>query len=32
MLEACWSSFGFGDIYLSRTYERDWSQNPPKAK
>ena len=26
MLDAWWSSFGFGDIYLWRTYERDWSQ------
>ncbi len=32
MLDAWWSSFGFGDIYLWRTYERDWSQPPPKAK
>jgi FecR protein len=32
MLDTWWSSFGFGDIYLWRTYERDWSQNPPKAK
>jgi hypothetical protein len=26
MLDTWWSSFGFGDIYLWRTYERDWSQ------
>jgi len=26
MLDAWWSSFGFGDIYLWRTYERDWTQ------
>jgi len=26
MLDAWWSSFGFGDIYLWRTYERDWFQ------
>ncbi len=32
MLDAWWSSFGFGDIYLWRTYERDWSQRPPDAK
>jgi hypothetical protein len=32
MLDAWWTSFGFGDIYLWRTYERDWSQPPPKAK
>jgi len=32
MLDAWWSSFGFGDIYLWRTFERDWSQPPPKTK
>jgi hypothetical protein len=32
MLDTWWSSFGFGDIYLWRTYERDWSQPPPNAK
>jgi hypothetical protein len=32
MLDTWWNSFGFGDIYLWRTYERDWSQPPPKAK
>ena len=32
MLDAWWSSFGFGDIYLWRTYERDWSQPSPNAK
>src|SRR5216684_2723735 len=32
MLDAWWSSFGFGDIDLWRIYERDWSQPPPKAK
>jgi len=26
MLDAWWNSLGFGDIYLWRTYERDWSQ------
>ena len=26
MFDAWWSSFGFGDIYLWHTYERDWSQ------
>ena len=26
MLDAWWSSFGFGDIYLWHMYERDWSQ------
>ncbi len=32
MLDNWWSSFGFGDIHLWRTYERDWSQHPPDAK
>ena len=32
MLDAWWTSFGFGDIYLWRTYERDWSQPPPNSK
>jgi hypothetical protein len=32
MLDAWWSSFGFGDIYLWRTYERDWSQGSPDSK
>jgi hypothetical protein len=32
MLDAWWSSFGFGDIYLWRTYERDWSKRPPNTK
>src|ERR1700686_4615402 len=32
MLDAWWSSFGFGDIYLWRTYERDWSQRPSTDK
>jgi hypothetical protein len=32
MLDAWWNSLGFGDIYLWRTYERDWSQRPPSAK
>ena len=32
MLDAWWSSFGFGDISLWRTYERDWSQTSPKSK
>jgi hypothetical protein len=29
MLDAWWSSFGFGNIYLWRTYERDWSPTKP---
>ena len=32
MLDAWWSSLGFGDIYLWRTYERDWSQQPSNSK
>jgi FecR protein len=32
MLDAWWNSLGFGDIYLWRTYERDWSLRPPDAK
>ena len=32
MLDTWWSSFGFGDVYLWRTYERDWSQPPPNPK
>ncbi len=32
MLDNWWSSFGFGDIYLWRTYERDWSQPMHDAK
>jgi len=32
MLDSWWNSLGFGDIYLWRTYERDWSQRPPDAK
>jgi len=32
MLDAWWNSLGFGDIYLWRTYERDWSQPPRNAK
>lgn len=32
MLDAWWSSFGFGDIHLWRTYERDWSQPSTSSK
>jgi len=32
MLDAWWSSFGFGDIYVWRTYERDWSQPRSNSK
>jgi hypothetical protein len=32
MLDAWWSSFGFGDITLWRTYERNWTQHAPDAK
>jgi hypothetical protein len=32
MLDKWWSSFGFGDIYLWRTYERDWSEHARTSK
>jgi hypothetical protein len=32
MLDAWWNSLGFGDIYLWRTYERDWSQPSVNSK
>jgi hypothetical protein len=32
MLDNWWTSFGFGDIHLWRTYERDWSQHRSDAK
>jgi hypothetical protein len=32
MLDSWWNSLGFGDIYLWRTYEHDWSQRPPNTK
>jgi hypothetical protein len=32
MLDTWWGSFGFGDIYLWRTYEHDWSQPSAPAK
>jgi hypothetical protein len=32
MLDMWWSSFGFGDIYLWRTYEREWAQPSHDAK
>jgi hypothetical protein len=32
MLDAWWSSFGFGDIYVWRAYERDWSQPRSNSK
>ncbi len=31
-LDLWWNSLGFGDIYLWRTYERDWSQPSHDAK
>src|SRR5260370_15154364 len=31
MLDSWWNSLGFGDIYLWRPYDRDWSQRPPKT-
>jgi hypothetical protein len=32
MLDSWWNSLGFGEIYLWRTYERDWSQRPSSEK
>jgi FecR-like protein len=32
MLDAWWNSLGYGDVYLWRTFERDWSQQPAAAK
>jgi FecR protein len=31
MLDSWWNSLGFGDIYLWRTYEREWSLHPPNT-
>jgi hypothetical protein len=32
MLDSWWNSLGYGDVGLWRTYERDWSQRPPRTK
>lgn len=32
MLDTWWNSLGYGDIYLWRTYEREWSQRPVDKK
>jgi len=32
MLDAWWNSLGFGDVYLWRTYERDWSKTSQNTK
>jgi len=32
MLDSWWNSFGFGEIWLWRTYEHDWSENPPNKE
>ncbi len=32
MLDSWWDSLGFGEIWLWRTYEHDWSQNPPNKE
>ncbi len=32
MLDSWWNSLGFGDVFIWRTFERDWSQHPPTAK
>jgi hypothetical protein len=30
MLDSWWNSFGYGDVYLWRTFERNWSDSPSK--
>ena len=32
MLDSWWNSLGYGDVYLWRTFEHDWSEHPPTAK
>lgn len=32
MLDSWWDSFGYGDVFLWRTYEHDWSQSPPTTR
>jgi hypothetical protein len=32
MLDSWWDSLGFGEIWLWRTYEHNWSQPPPNTK
>lgn len=32
MLDSWWNSLGYGDVYLWRTFERDWSQRPLTSK
>jgi hypothetical protein len=32
MLDSWWNSLGFGDVFVWRTFERNWSQRPPNAK
>src|SRR6266704_1250003 len=32
MLDSWWDSLGFGEIWLWRTYEHNWSQNAPNTK
>ncbi len=32
MLDDWWNSLGFGDVFVWRTFEHNWSDPPPKAK
>jgi hypothetical protein len=32
MLDAWWDSLGYGEVFVWRTYERSWSQTPPKSE
>jgi len=32
MLDLWWDSLGYGEMFLWRTYERDWSQTSPQSK
>ena len=32
MLDLWWDSLGYGEMFLWRTYERDWSQTSPKSR
>jgi hypothetical protein len=31
MLDSWWNSLGFGDVFVWRTFEHNWSDPPPKA-
>ncbi|PYT53386.1 MAG: hypothetical protein DMG43_09100 [Acidobacteria bacterium] len=32
MLDSWWNALGFGDVFVWRTFEHNWSDPPPKAK